>query len=510
MVTEEHDCIYRARHDVTEAAEARVAELEEQVAQLAATNAKLNKQLYGKQSERMPPVSEVLSKERQAKGDQSDKEARQKKTQATRKANAKKRDFAAVEEHEDLYVEEAARICPSCSGEAKTIHAQGKSSPQTTTIVVYVNGYFKKRVIHRETVACACGDYIHTAAPPAKILGQSKYGSSFVSFLAVAKIFDAIPIYRLEKRFKRCGIPMARSSMNDLVNKAGLALRILVGRLFELIAEQQVVLADETTLPVKATGKTKRGYIWTFIARSLVSSEDDDDERILVGYRFSKTRSGKTPVEVLGGSDGVLVADAYSGYNEVTGTDGRERAACLAHVRRKFFDAGGEPAKQALALILDVYRVEHEATERGIVRTKEHAELRRTKSRSAMAAFHRWLEDNREKHGPRTGLGNAIRHSLENWDRLSVFIDNVDVPVDNNASERALRPIAKGRDNWLYAGNDEAAQNIATLLSLTASCEANGINPEAYLADVLDRVETHPQARLDELLPHLWRPGIAE
>ena len=503
MVTEEHDCLYRARHDAAEAAEARVAELEQQVELLASANAKLNKQLYGKQSERMPSVSEVLAKEDRDGADPKRDNAKRKKTRAIRKANAEARSAAAVEEHEHAYVDDDARVCPCCSGEAKTI-----STKKSTATYIYVNGYFKKRVVYRETVACSCGDYIHSAAPPAKVLGQSKYSSTFIAFLIVAKVLDAIPVYRLEKRFKRSGIPMPRSSMNDLVNKTGHALRILVQRLFELIAEQKVVLADETTLPVKATGKTKRGYIWTFIARFLLGGDDDEDEteRTLVAYRFSKTRSGETPLEILGESDGVLVVDAYSGYNEVTGTAGRERAACLAHVRRRFFDAGGEPAQKAMALILDVYRVEHEASERGIVRTVEHAELRRTKSQAAMNAFRQWLEDNAGKHAPKSGLGNAIRHALGNWDRLCVFIDNVDVPVDNNESERALRPIAKGRDNWLYAGNDEAAQNIATLLSLTACCEANGINPEHYLADVLERIETHPQSRIDELLPHLWRP----
>lgn len=509
MVTDEHDCLYRARHDDAEAAEARVADLEQQLAQsevklalVSAANAKLNKQIYGKQSERMPSVSDVLAKESRGKNGPVDDAAKREKTQAVRKANAEARSAAAVEEHEHAYVDHEARVCPCCSGEAKTI-----SSKKSTTTYIYVNGYFKTRVVYRETVACSCGDYIHSAAPPAKVLGQSKYSSTFIAFLIVAKVLDAIPVYRLEKRFKRTGIPMARSSMNDLVNKTGHALRILVQRLFEIIAEQQVVLADETTLPVKATGKTKRGFIWTFIAKVLVGDEDDEDaERTLVAYRFSKTRSGETPVKILGESSGVLVVDAYSGYNNVSGSTGRERAACLAHVRRKFFDAGGEPAQKALALILDVYRVEHDASERGIVRTEEHAELRRTKSRAAMNAFRQWLKDNAGKHGPKSGLGNAIRHALGNWDRLIVFVDNVDVPVDNNESERALRPIAKGRDNWLYAGNDEAAHNIATLLSLAACCEANGINPEQYLADVLERIETHPQSRLDELLPHLWRP----
>src|SRR5690606_30925206 len=185
--------------------------------------------------------------------------------------------------------------------------------------------------------------------------------------------------------------------------------------------------------------------------------------------------------------------------------DGRTRAACLAHVRRKFFDAKGAASDRALELILDVYRVEHDALERGIVRTAEHAERRRTKGRAAMNAFHRWLVEQEPHHGPASGIGKAVRHALKNWHRLCVFLDDVNVPIDNNFSEASLRPIAKGRDNWMYAGTHEAAENLAALLTLTATCEANGINPELYLADVLERMATPPQSELDDLLPHNWR-----
>jgi transposase len=364
-------------------------------------------------------------------------------------------------------------------------------------------------VVHRETVACGCGSYVHTAPPPPRVLGQSKYGAGFVAHLAVSKVLDSIPVYRMEKRFKRMGIPMARSTMNSLVLGAGFELTSLHNRILQLIAEQGVVLADETSLPVQQPKKTKRGFVWTFSAR-LNLGGDDDDEPVLIAYRYSKDRSGRTPSQILGGTNGVLVVDGFTGYNAVTQVDGRTRAACLAHVRRKFFDArsGHEAtADEALRLILDVYRVEHEATERGIVRTDEHAELRRTRGREAMDALHRWLLAHEEKFPPRSSqLGNAIRHALKNWERLTVFLDDATVPVDNNASERALRPIAKGRDNWLFAGNDDAAEKLCALLGICATCEANGVNPEAYLADVLPCLATHPACQLDELLPHRWVP----
>lgn len=484
----EHECEYRAR----------VGELEARLARQEAELAQLKKALLGPKSERMPSPTETLRK-----GEKPDPQA----VSAKRRENAAARSEACAEEHETSRVPDDQRLCPECGGEARTI-----SSEKTSTVIDHVRAYFRKRIVHLETVACGCGMYVQSAPPPPRVLGQSKYGGGFVAHLIVSKLLDSMPIYRMEKRFKRMGIPMPRSTMGGLVLKAGDELMPIHERILDLAAEQHVVCADETSLPVQAKKHCKRGFVWTFRARMQVGDDDSDDAE-LVAYRYSPSRSGQTPSEILGGTRGVLVVDGYTGYNHVTKVDGRTRAACLAHVRRKFFDAraGYEAdADQALALILDVYRVEHEALERRIVRTDEHAELRRTRSRAAMENLRAWLEEHEPKYPPRSSqLGNAIRHALTNWDRLCVFLDDVNVPIDNNGSERALRPVAKGRDNWLFAGHDEAAKRLMALLGICATCEANGINPEDYLADVLERLATHPQKDLDNLLPHRWRPLTA-
>lgn len=480
---DEHHCQYR---ELTERQEARIAALEAELQQL-------KKAVLGPKSERMPPPAQELKKGKKADPQQ---------TQARRAAKAKEREETSVEEHEESLVPDEQRTCPCCGGEAQTI-----SQEKTSTVVDYVSGYFRRRIVHRETVACSCGDYIQTAPPPPRVLGQSKYGAGFVAHLVVSKLLDSIPVYRMEKRFKRMGVPMPRSTMNDLVLRAGEELMILHRRSLELIAAQGVVLADETSLPVQARKKCKRGFVWTFSARMQLGGDDDDD-RVLIAHRYSKDRSGQTPSEILGGTTGVLVVDGYTGYNRVTDVDGRTRAACLAHVRRKFFDARAgheKAADEALRLILDVYRVEHDAMERGIVRTQEHATLRRTRGRQAMDGLHAWLRANEPGHPPKSLLGKAIRHALKNWSRLCVFLDDVQVPIDNNASERALRPVAKGRDNWLFAGHDEAAERLMALLGLCSSCEANRIDPERYLADVLSRVAEHPVVEMDELMPHRWK-----
>src|SRR5262249_30605024 len=283
----------------------------------------------------------------------------------------------------------------------------------------------------------------------------------------------------------------------DQFHAAAEKLLPLSRRLLEIVARSDIVQADETSMMMQRPHR--RGFIWTFIA---------DD---LIAYRFSPDRSGETPRQVLGGTLGTLVVDAYTGYNRVTDVEGRERASCLAHVRRRFFDALGTApteGRRALDLILDVYRVEHEAKERGIVRTTEHLALRQTKGRAAIDAFLAWLEEQKDLHPPKSALGEAISYARNRGQTLTRFLDDARTPVDNNASEGALRVVALGRKNFMFVGDSEKGETLAGLYSLVSTCEAHDVDPIAYLRDVLIRVDTHSAALIDDLLPHRWQPPI--
>ena len=201
------------------------------------------------------------------------------------------------------------------------------------------------------------------------------------------------------------------------------------------------------------------------------------------------------------------MVDAYSGYNEVTKPDGRDRAGCLAHGRRGLFDAMSKAPeiREALDIILDVYAVEHAVKAADAVKSPAHRELRQTFSRNAMDRLKKWLEEHEPKWLPGEPPAKAARYILENWQEMTLFLDRVEVPVDNNGSEAALRVVAKSRDSSLFVGNDEAGQRLAILLSLTRTAVACGINPEAYIADVLIRGQTWPASRIDELLPWNWK-----
>lgn len=445
--------------------------------------AALERHLFGKKSEKMPSLAREIAKK------------------PTRAETTKKRAERAAErsnlptETVEHKVPEAERACSKCHVEAKP--AGTKQSEEYD----YVPGYFRRKLHQRETLACTCGEYIVTAPAPPRVYDRGLYGPGFIAHLVVQKCGDSLPIYRIEKQFRRLGIPMSRSTMTELFHRAGELLRPLAARILALVAASDVVLADETTMPMQNTvrleKRPKRTYLWTFVSGNFI------------GYRFSSSRSGATPNEVLGGTKGTLVVDAYTGYNAVTGVDGRTRAGCLAHARRKFFDAlGSHPDAQiALDAVRDVYRVEHQAKELGVARTPEHLEMRQARSKPILEKLHTWLIEKKDSYLPKGGMGSAIRYSLDNWTELTRFLDDVQVPPDNNRSEAALRVAALGRKNFLFVGHEDAGDNVAALYTLVGTCEAHGVNPFEYLRDVLLRVSTHPASDIDALLPHRWMPA---
>lgn len=306
------------------------------------------------------------------------------------------------------------------------------------------------------------------------------------------KCADSIPLHRLAKQYQRLGIPMSRSTLTDLFHATAEKLAPLSQRLVQLVAQSEIVQADETSLVMQKP--FKRGFVWTFLSDQIIA------------YRFAPDRSGETPHAVLGGTQGTLVVDAYTGYNRVVDVDGRSRSSCLAHVRRRFFEAlTSKPveARRAMDLILEIYRVEHEAKKLGIVRTQAHLE---TRGREAMDAFLAWLEQNKDHFPPKSAMGQAISYARNRGDTLTRFLDDVRIPLDNNAAESALRVVALGRKNFMFVGNPDCGENLAGLYSLIATCDLHGVDPLEYLKDVLLRVDVHPAADIDQILPHRWTP----
>jgi transposase len=439
----------------------------------------LKKQLFGKVSEKMPPMEREVRR-----GEAPDPE----KSQLKRRANAALRAAKIKTEVVDVKVPGADRHCPQCGGEDFASLGGGKPS----TVTEYIQGYFRKRIFRRETLACRCGQHIITAPVPDKVVDRTQYGPGFMAHLVVSKCCDSLPLYRMEQQFGRLGIPMARSTMTDLFHRTGELVAPIACRILALIAASEVVLADETPMPVQDARKSP--YIWTFIAGNLIA------------YRFSLTRSGATPKAVLGRTTGTLVVDMYTGYNSVTGVDGRQRAGCLSHARRKFFKAlsAAPEAQVALELIRDIYVLEREIKTAGKSGDAEHVRVRWQQSLPLMDKLYVWLSHEQPRHPPKSLMGNAIRYTLKSWQALTRFITNTEIPPDNNRSERALRVVALGRKNFLFAGDKEAGENLAALYTVVATCVANELDPLAYLTDVLTRLDSTSADQIDELLPQNW------
>ena len=453
----DHHCAWR---EEAEELRAELDALKEKFAALSAQLDKLQRHVFGQRSEKMPPISEELRR-----GQPKDSE----RAKARRQQNARVKRALPVRRIEHRVPEEKRR-CPLCGG----THLRPLGTGRETTIFEHVPARIEQQVHVQEVLACRCGDGVITAEGAPKVIDKTQYGPGLLAHTIVSKCADSLPLYRQAKQYRRLGVPISRSTLTDLFHRGAELLAPLSQRLLELVAAQPVVQGDETVIRVQAKKKCRKGYLWTFLATVLIAGRRVE----LIGYRFSPSRSGDTPVEVLGGTQGTLVVDAYTGYNAVTMPDGRVRAGCLAHARRRFFDALGTApeAQEALDLIREIYRVEHEAADKGVVGMATHLELRQQKSRPLMNCLETWIRDQQPKHLPKGPMGEAMSYSLNHWPALCRFLDNAQIPVDNNASERALRVAALGRKNFLFVGSDEAGENLAGLYALVSTCEANGVN----------------------------------
>jgi transposase len=469
----DHDC---ALKDVVVEQANRIAKLEHELAQM-------KKALVGPKTERskMPRVPRPgATPEEQL---------------ATRRENAE-----AKAQTQSLRVDHKVppelRTCPHCKNSKLKPVGKGR----TTSVWEFVPAKFVRYDHVQEVLKCKCGDYVVTAPGAPKVVEKGRYGPSFLAHIAVAKCADHLPIYRLEKDFRRQGFPIARSTMNELLHRASDITRPIWTRLLDVIRVRPVVQADETRMRMQndGVGRSKNGFVWTFVAA-------DEHGAVDTALVFAADRSGETPRRILNGTSGYLVVDAYSGYNAVAEVSSRKRAACHAHLRRYFHDAleKAPVAQNAIDLILELYRVEHAADDGGLT-GEERLRHRRERAPPIRTRLKAWLEAERPRHPPKSPIAVAINYGLKRWDDLGAFLDDPRIPLDNNASERALRRVALGRKNYLFVGDVDAGTSIAGIYTLIATCEARGINPFAYLADVITRVQDHPASRLDELLPGNW------
>jgi transposase len=371
----------------------------------------------------------------------------------------------------------------------------------------YQPGVFTVERHVRGKWACRQCEKLVQAAVPAHVIDKGMPTVGLLAQVLVAKFLDHMPLYRQEAVFQRAGHLIARSTLAQWVGECGAQLQPLVQALAEELRRHAVLHADETPVAMlkPGNGKTHRAYMWSYCTTS-------SNPIKAVVFDFSETRSGENVREFLrldtpSAWQGTLVTDGFSGYRGCVDM-GVTSAQCSAHARRKFHELwanhGSEVGRKALRFYQSLFRIEREIEENT---AEERRRIRQRKSRRVLAVFHRWLMAQRSLVPPGSATMKAIDYSLKRWAELSRFVDDGDVPISNNWVENHIRPIALGRSNWLFAGSLRAGTRAAAIMSLLHSARINGHEPYAYLKDVLNRLPTHPASRIDDLLPHRWKPA---
>lgn len=358
----------------------------------------------------------------------------------------------------------------------------------------------------RGKYACACCQTIQAAALPAQIIDKGIPAPGLLAQVVIAKHDDHLPLYRQEEIYARSGVHIPRSSMAQWVGICGVRLAPLADALRQHVLSHRVIHADETPVSLLAPGrgKTKRAYMWVYRTTDYVGTQGRGRA---VLFDFTAGRGGEHPRRVLQNFCGTLVTDDFSGYHALA-AQGVTPALCMAHARRKLFEAyklNDSPiAGQAVALIARLYEVERQA--KGLDPLARQL-LRQQRSKPVADALHEWLTAQRLKLVKADATAKAIDYTLSNWRALTRFLDDGDIPIDNNAAENAVRPLVIGRKNWLFVGSQQAGERAAVIMSLIESAKLNGHDPWAYLKNVFERLPTLKQRDIEQLLPHNWRPA---
>jgi len=375
----------------------------------------------------------------------------------------------------------------------------------------YAPGVFTvERHVRGKWVCAHCESLVQAPVAP-HIIDKGIPTSGLLAQVLVAKFLDHLPLYRQERIFERAGLAIARSTLAQWVGECGAQLQPLVDALTAELLKHDVLHADETPVAMlkPGNGKTHRAYLWSYCTTRY-------NETKAVVFDFAESRAGQHARDFLGlpggehnrGWQGRLVCDDYSGYKQLL-TLGVTEAGCLAHARRKFFDLWAnnksQVTEEALKYFVQLYEVEREVQ---TLEPDERRRIRQLKARPVADALNKWLTLQRQKVPDGSATARAIDYSLNRWVALTRYLDDGDLPADNNWVENQIRPIAIGRSNWLFAGSLRAGKRAAAIMSLVHSARLNEHDPYAYLKDVLERLPTQPASRVQELLPHRWQPTI--
>ena len=487
-----------------EAARQLEAERERHAAELKAAIAALLRRYYGPRSEKLDPRQLLLFGQQvdTTALDQASIEDESGEQLTTRRVKRRdKHGRQKLPEHlERIEIEHDLddRSCPACGNErcriGQEVSEQLEYFPASLKVLKHI----------RHKYACNKCDHegynpnIATAEKPPQPIERGLAGPSLLAYVITSKLGDHLPLYRLEKIFERQQVHIARSTMCAWMRCAGELVKPLVDLMTERVRLSKVIHTDDTTVPIQSPGakQCRKGRIWCYLG---------DEANPYTVYDYTPSRSRDGPAKWLEGYEGYLQADAYGGYDGIFHSQDVTEVACWAHARRKFYDAQDsdeERATQMLSQIAELYAVEREAKD---ANESTRRALRQERSVPTLDRIKTWLDHEQEVVLPRSPMATAITYAQNQWQALTTYMTQGFLNIDNNASERALKRVALGRKNWLFAGNDVAAENHARLWSLIASCERHGVDPQRYLTSVLAKIGTTPQGELGQFLPDVWK-----
>jgi transposase len=439
-----------------------------------------------------------------AQADSEEKAPAERKVRAARR-RANRGSLPAHLPRIEMAIDVPSTVCPCCSG---AMHRIGEDVSERLDILP---AQFRVLVVRRPKYGCrACADVVVQAPAPPRLIEGGIPTEATVAQVLVSKFADHLPLYRQAQIYARQGVNLDRSTLTDWVGRAAFLLRPVHQRLFDKLKASSKLFADETTAPVldPGRGRTKTGQLFAY-ARDDRSWGGTDPPG--VAYVYAPDRKAERLRQHLMGFTGVLQVDGYSGY-KVLAKDGDVRLAfCWSHVRRRFYDLahpGPAPiAAETLLRIAALYRIEDEIRGRS---ASERRAVRQERSRPLIDVLETWLHMKLQLISKKGKLAEAIRYALSRWAGLCLFLEDGRIEIDNNVVERSIRPLALTRKNALFAGCDGGAEHWAVVASLIETCKLIDVEPHGYLADVITRiVNSHPQSRLDELLPWAYPPATA-
>jgi transposase len=418
------------------------------------------------------------------------------KERSKRKGHGRKRLPAHLERKRVEYdLSEEQKCCPDCQTPLVALGEEVSERLEYVPASLFVIEEVVKKY------ACRNGCTVLTAQKPSQPIEKGLPGPGLLAHVAVSKYGDHLPLNRQEDIFSRCGVELSRQTMCDWMGRSAELLSPLYELMTRCTLASKVVQTDDSPVGVldPELPRTRTGRIWTYVG---------DQEHPYTVYDYTESRSRDGPERFLQAFQGFLQADAYAGYDRLFADPDRDvnELSCWAHARRKYYDCQSSDLMRSMVMLAYVrllYDVEREAKQRGLDSAARQA-LRQEKSIPVLNDIKDYLERQLPQVLPKSPIADAIGYVLGNWEALIRYCEDGDLEIDNNGAERALRPFAIGRKNWMFFGSNKGGTTAAILTSFVASCKRLHIDPFAYLRDVFERISSHPIHRLHELLPDQW------